>query len=129
MVFYPRLTLFPIILYFYFDGWRQLKHWAYKVSYDKAKNLSLTSVILRGRNLSLVSLFCRHQWYLARVCYYYAPNRKFAEVFCYKKKRTATMKNYFIQNHFNPNAQLVFTWTGNKFYQKYFVVVSQTGIR
>ena len=86
IVFYPRLILFPIILYFYFDGWRQLKHWAYKVSYDKTKNLSLTSVILRGRNLSLVNLFCRHQWYLARVCYYNAPNRKFAEVFCYKKK-------------------------------------------
>ena len=36
IVFYPRLILFPIILYFYFDGWRQLKHWAYKVSYEKA---------------------------------------------------------------------------------------------
>ena len=86
IVFYPRLILFPIILYFYFDGWRQLKHWAYKVSYDKTKNLSLTSVILKGRNLSLVNLFCRQQWYLARVCYYNGPNRKFAEVFCYKKK-------------------------------------------
>ena len=120
IVFYPRLILFPIILYFYFDGWQQLKHWACKVSYYK---------ILKGRNLSLVNLFCRHQWYLARVCYYNAPNRKFAEVFCYKKKRTATVKNCFIQNHFNPKAQLIFTWTGNQFYQKYFVVVSQTGIR
>ena len=26
-----------------------------------------------------------------------------------KKLRTATMKNYFIQNHFNPKAQLIFT--------------------
>ena len=86
IVFYPRLILFPIILYFYFDGWQQLKHWAYKVSYDKTKNLSLTSVILKGRNLSLVNLFWRYQWYLARVCYYNAPNRKFAEVFCYIKK-------------------------------------------
>ena len=25
-----------------------------------------------------------------------------------KKLRTATMKNYFIQNHFNPNTQLIF---------------------
>ena len=101
------------------------------MSYDKTKNVSLTSVILKGRNLSLVNLFCRHQWYLARVCYYNAPNRKFAEVFCYKKKkkRTATVKNSFIQNHFNPKAQLIFTWTGNQFYQKYFVVGSQTGIR
>ena len=102
MVFCPRLILFPIILYFYFDGWQQLKHWAYKVSYDKTKNLSRTSVILKGRNLCLVKLFCRHQWYLARVCYYNALNRKFAEVFCYKKKRAATVKNCFIQNHFNP---------------------------
>ena len=43
------------------------------------------------------------------------------------------MKNCFIQNHFNPQttskAQLTLTWTGNQFYQKYFVVVSQTGIR
>ena len=80
------------------------------MSYDKTKNLSLTSVILKGRNLSLVNLFCRHQWYLARMCYYNAPNRKFAEVFCYK--------------NFNPKAQLILTWTGNQFYQKYFVVVS-----
>ena len=100
------------------------------MSYDKTKNLSLTSVILKERNLSLVNLFCRHQWYLARVCYYNAPNRKFAEVFCYKKKkRTATVKNCFIQNHINPKAQLIFTWTGNQFHQKYFVVVSQMGIR
>ena len=46
-----------------------------------------------------------------------------------QKKRTATVKNCFIQNHFNPKAQLIFTWTGNQCYQKYFVVVSQTGIR
>ena len=98
------------------------------MSYDKAKNLNLTSVILRGRNLSLVNLFCRHQWYLARVCYYNVPNPKFAEVFCYKK-RTAMVKNSFIQNHINPKAQLILTWTGDQFYQKYFVVVSQTGIR
>ena len=26
-----------------------------------------------------------------------------------KKLRTATMKNYFIQNNFNLNAQLIFT--------------------
>ena len=40
-----------------------------------------------------------------------------------KKLRTATMKNCFIQNHFNPNAQLIFTWTGDKFCQKNFVVM------
>ena len=40
-----------------------------------------------------------------------------------------TMKNCFIQNHFNPKAQLIFTWKGNQFYQKHFVVVEQTGIR
>ena len=45
------------------------------------------------------------------------------------KKRNATVKNCFILNHFNPKAQLIFTWTGNQLYQKYFVVVSQTGIR
>ena len=45
-----------------------------------------------------------------------------------KKPRTSTMKNYFIQNYFNPNAKLIFTWTDNKFYQKHFVVVLQTGI-
>ena len=39
---------------FYFDGWQQLKDWAYKVSYDKTKNLSLTSVILKGRKTSMV---------------------------------------------------------------------------
>ena len=42
-----------------------------------------------------------------------------------KKLRTATMKNCFIQNHFNPKAQLIFTWNGNQFYQKHFVVVEQ----
>ena len=37
IVFYPyihtsaRVILFPITLYFYFDDWQQLKHWAYKV--------------------------------------------------------------------------------------------------
>ena len=35
------------------------------------------------------------------------------------------MKNCFIQNHFNPKAQLIFTWNGNQFYQKQFVVVEQ----
>ena len=40
------------------------------------------------------------------------------------------MKNCFIQNNFNPNAhQLIFTWKANKFYEKHFVVVLQTGIR
>ena len=48
----------------------------------------------------------------------------------HKKVRTATMKNCFIQSNFNPNAhQLIFTWKGNQFYQKHFVVVLQTGIR
>ena len=46
-----------------------------------------------------------------------------------KKKRIATMKNCFIQNDVNPNAQLIFTWKDNKFCQKHFVVVLQTGIR
>ena len=45
------------------------------------------------------------------------------------KLRTAFVKNCFIQNHFNPNAQLIFTWTGNRFHQKYFVVGSQKGTR
>ena len=45
------------------------------------------------------------------------------------KLRTALVKNSFFQNHLNPNAQLIFTRTGNQMYQKYFVVVSQTGIR
>ena len=38
-----------------------------------------------------------------------------------KKLRIATMKNCFIQNDVNPNAQLIFTWTDNKFCQKHFV--------
>ena len=46
-----------------------------------------------------------------------------------KKLRIATMKNCFIQNDVNPNAQLIFTWTDNKFCQKHFVEVLQTGIR
>ena len=46
-----------------------------------------------------------------------------------KIPRTSTMKNYFIQNHFNPNAKLIFTWTGNQLYQKNLVVALQTGIR
>ena len=45
------------------------------------------------------------------------------------KKRTDTVRNCFIQNHFNPKAQLIFTCTGSQFYQKYFVAVSQTEIR
>ena len=98
IVFYPRLILFPIILYFYFDGWQQLKHWAYKVSYDKTKNLSLTNVLLKRRNLSLVNLICRLQWYLARVCYYNAQS-EICRSILFKKKRTATVKNCFIQNH------------------------------
>ena len=40
------------------------------------------------------------------------------------------MKNCFIQNNFNPNAdQLIFTLKENQFYQKHLVVVLQTGIR
>ena len=35
------------------------------------------------------------------------------------------MKNCFIQNNFNPIAQLIFTWKDNQFYQKHFVVVLQ----
>ena len=35
-----------------------------------------------------------------------------------KKLRTATMKNCFIENHCNPDAQLTFTWKGIEFYQK-----------
>ena len=35
-----------------------------------------------------------------------------------KKLRTATMKNCFIENHCNPNAQLTFTWKGIEFYKK-----------
>ena len=35
-----------------------------------------------------------------------------------KKVRTAMMKNCFIENHCNPNAQLTFTWKGIEFYQK-----------
>ena len=47
-----------------------------------------------------------------------------------KKVRIATMKNCFIQNNFNPNAnQLIFTWKDNQFYQIHFVVVLQMGIR
>ena len=46
-----------------------------------------------------------------------------------KKLRIATMKNCFIQTDVNPNARLIFTWTDNKFCQKHFVVVLQTGIR
>ena len=41
-----------------------------------------------------------------------------------KKVRTAMMKNCFIENHCNPNAQLTFTWKGIEFYQKHFVVKS-----
>ena len=41
-----------------------------------------------------------------------------------KKLRTAMMKNCFIENHCNPNAQLTFTWKGIEFYQKHFVVKS-----
>ena len=41
-----------------------------------------------------------------------------------KKLRTATMKDCFIENHCNPNAQLTFTWKGIEFYQKHFVVKS-----
>ena len=33
-----------------------------------------------------------------------------------KKLRTATMKNCFIENHCNPNAQLTFPWKGIEFY-------------
>ena len=100
------------------------------MSYDKAKNLNLTSVILRGRNLSLVNLFCRHQWYLEGCVIIMRQIGNLQKYFVTKKKkRTATVKNSFIQNHFNPKAQLIFTWTGNQFYQIYFVVVSQTGIR
>ena len=53
--------------------------------------------------------------------------RKFAVVT--KKLRTSTMKNYFIQNHFNPNAKLIFTWTDIKFCQKHFFVELQTVTR
>ena len=41
-----------------------------------------------------------------------------------KKLRTATMKNCFIKNHCNPNAQLTFPWKGIEFYQKHFVLKS-----
>ena len=41
-----------------------------------------------------------------------------------QKLRTATMKNCFIENHCNPNAQLTFTWKGIEFYKKHFVVKS-----
>ena len=41
-----------------------------------------------------------------------------------KKLRTATMKNCFVENHCNPNAQLTFAWKGIEFYQKHFVVKS-----
>ena len=34
------------------------------------------------------------------------------------------MKNCFIENHCNPNAQLTFTWKGIEFYKKHFVVKS-----
>ena len=43
-----------------------------------------------------------------------------------KKLRTATMKNCFIQNHFNPIAQLIFTWTGIKFYQLIEMILDRT---
>ena len=46
-----------------------------------------------------------------------------------KRQRTFPIKNCFIQNRLNPIAQLIFTWTGIKFYQKHFVAVVQTGIR
>ena len=45
------------------------------------------------------------------------------------KLRTALVKNCFIQNLFNPSAQLIFTWTGNQFYQKDFVLISRKGIQ
>lgn len=34
------------------------------------------------------------------------------------------MKNCFIENHCNPNAQLTFAWKGIEFYQEHFVVKS-----
>ena len=46
-----------------------------------------------------------------------------------QKKLRTTMKNCFIQNHFNLGAQLIFTWTDDKFCQKQFLFVLQTGIR
>ena len=88
----PIFILQPVLSYFpsYFISISMIDNsWSTELircRHDKTKNLSLTSVILKGRNISLVNLFCRYQWYLARVCYYNAPHRKFAEVFCYKKK-------------------------------------------
>ena len=36
------------------------------------------------------------------------------------------MKNCFIQNHLNPIAQLIFTWTGIKFYQLIEMILDKT---
>ena len=46
-----------------------------------------------------------------------------------QEKLRTTMRNCFIQNHFNLSAQLIFTWTDDKFCQKQFLFVLQTGIR
>ena len=62
IVFYPRLILFPIILYFYFDGWQQLKYWAYKVSHDKTKNLYYFELVGGPDETIFCSMYCSG-WY------------------------------------------------------------------
>ena len=84
-----HVMLFPITLYFYFDDWQQLKHWAY--------------------NLLVFSKVVVLWWAVSEIC---------RSMLLKNKLRTALVKNCFTQNHFNANAQLIFTWTGNQFYPK-----------
>ena len=91
------------------------------LSNEKTKNLNSTTWPLKEGTSLLKTCFVNIEWYFKESCYYDGPYRKFAVVT--KKLRTATMKNCFIQNHFNPNAQLIFTWKGNQFYHKHFIVV------
>ena len=111
------VILFPIALYFYFADPQQLMHWAMK----KLKTWTQQTWPLKEGTSLLKTCFVNIEWYFKESCYYDGPYRKFAVVT--KKLRTATMKNCFIQNHFNPNAQLIFTWKGNQFYHKHFIVV------
>ena len=123
IIFYPyihasaRVILFPITLYLYFADSQQLMHWAMK----KLKTWTQQTWPLKEGTSLLKTCFVNIEWYFKERCYYDGPYRKFAVVT--KKLRTATMKNWFIQNHFNPNAQLIFTWKGNQFYHKHFIVV------
>ena len=95
-----------------------------RVAMTKLKTWTQQKRSLKGKNLRLVNLFCRHWMVFKGVLLWWAILEICKSMLLQNKLGTAMVKNCFIQNNFNRNAQLLFTWTGNQFYQKYFVVVS-----